>query len=372
MDVLNKLKNVVNAALKKDNGTNRLKMAYEEVIYPGLLTGKKKYLGLKHEKQINFKVTDGKNGNIFKKGVIEDDMRGVSKLAKNIASRFMLQCLDINNLETPYDIVVRLIRDAMAEDYPYEDFKLSMPYKPTKNNITGKSFVKRMEEMGLRVPEDGERFEYVIVETQKFRTNGSDMMISKSDKMYYLDDAKRLGKTIDKEYYFTHGINGFCARFISYLFDAEDDKESVNKAKKHLDELIVEDNKEVKAEIKREYKKEVERLKELLGAKSKYVIGTIDYTIWLNDKTKIASKYKIVNGDIFTGVIQSNIKNKDPSKFYVFTKLDKLRPRLKIIGEHIDEILSNNVVNSEKMDYNFSEEDMACISEYNDILNILM
>lgn len=372
MDVLNKLKNIVNAALKADNGTNRLKMAYEEVIYPGLLTGKKKYLGLKHEKQINFTVTDGKHGNIFKKGVIEDDMRGVSELAKNIASKFMVQCLDINNLETPYNIVVRLIRESMATDYPYEHFKLSMPYKPTKNCITAKSFVKRMEDQGLRVPDDGERFEYVVVKIPRYRANGTNMSISKSDKMCYLDEAKKLGKEIDKEYYFTHGINGFCARFISYLFDADDDKESVMKARKHLDGLIVEDNKEVKVEIKREYKKEVEKITEILGDElCKYVFGDLDYTIWLNDKSKISGKYKITNGDIFTGVIQNYIKNKDSSKFYIFAKLEKIRGKLKEVGNYIDDTITYNVTSETKKEYKF-EEYLSYITEYKNILDDLI
>src|SRR3989304_2786409 len=43
-----KLRNIVNNMLAVDNGTLFLRMAYEEVLFPVVFTGKKKYYGYQH------------------------------------------------------------------------------------------------------------------------------------------------------------------------------------------------------------------------------------------------------------------------------------------------------------------------------------
>src|SRR6266498_2502599 len=84
---MEKLHNEVNVFLKEDNGSPYLKMAYEEVLFPVVLTGKKKYYGISHESKPNFNkelfiqrietVKQGQSGIFHKIGkhIIEKSMR---------------------------------------------------------------------------------------------------------------------------------------------------------------------------------------------------------------------------------------------------------------------------------------------------------
>ena len=51
---MEKLRDEVNVFLKEDNGSPYLKIAYEEVLFPVVFTGKKKYYGIPHESKLNF------------------------------------------------------------------------------------------------------------------------------------------------------------------------------------------------------------------------------------------------------------------------------------------------------------------------------
>jgi DNA polymerase elongation subunit (family B) len=55
MDVVKKLRDQINAYFRIRSGTSYLKMAYEEVLFPVCFTGKKKYFGVGHEDDVNFK-----------------------------------------------------------------------------------------------------------------------------------------------------------------------------------------------------------------------------------------------------------------------------------------------------------------------------
>ena len=50
MEVIEKLRDEVNDFLRNDNGSSYLKMAYEEVLFPVVFTGKKKYYGIPHRR----------------------------------------------------------------------------------------------------------------------------------------------------------------------------------------------------------------------------------------------------------------------------------------------------------------------------------
>ncbi|PKK62505.1 DNA/RNA polymerase [Rhizophagus irregularis] len=63
MEEIERLRDEVNDFLKNDNGSSYLKMAYEEVLFPVVFTGKKKYYGIPHRRQPNF------NNKLFIRGV---------------------------------------------------------------------------------------------------------------------------------------------------------------------------------------------------------------------------------------------------------------------------------------------------------------
>ena len=63
MEEIEKLCDKVNGFLRKDNRFPYLKMAYEEVLFLVVFTGKKKYYGISYESKPNF------NKKLFIRGV---------------------------------------------------------------------------------------------------------------------------------------------------------------------------------------------------------------------------------------------------------------------------------------------------------------
>ena len=110
MDALDTLRNEVNAHLHGDNGTKHLKMAYEEVIFPYALTGKKKYYGIPHVKIPNFRPKE-----LFIRG-IEVVKLGQTELAKKIGNRIMWESTSLTNTENLQTIVERILKEAVEND----------------------------------------------------------------------------------------------------------------------------------------------------------------------------------------------------------------------------------------------------------------
>ena len=63
MSVMENLRTEVNTFLKLKSRSSFLKMAYEEVLFPVVFTGKKKYFGVEHKDVPNFE-----SPKLFKKG----------------------------------------------------------------------------------------------------------------------------------------------------------------------------------------------------------------------------------------------------------------------------------------------------------------
>ena len=82
MRVIERLRDEVNDFLRNDNGSSYLKMAYEEVLFPVVFTGKKKYYGIPHTRKPNF------NNKLFIRGV-EIVKRGQSSLFRKVGRRIM-------------------------------------------------------------------------------------------------------------------------------------------------------------------------------------------------------------------------------------------------------------------------------------------
>ena len=80
MEAMSELRGEVNDFLRVDNGSPYLKMAYEEVLFPVVFTGKKKYYGIPHRRKPNF------NNKLFIRGV-EIVKRGQSKHFREVVRR---------------------------------------------------------------------------------------------------------------------------------------------------------------------------------------------------------------------------------------------------------------------------------------------
>jgi DNA polymerase elongation subunit (family B) len=169
MKEMNKLKEEVSDFLLADNGTCFLNMAYEEVLFPTILCGKKKYLGTAHIEKINFYPKE-----IFIKG-IEIVKQGQAKISKQLGEEFMRESLSPENERELIDIAEDKIRKFYTMKMDPELFALSAKYKPNKKNIPVLSFVARMREMQKKYadepilsalyepPEAGDKFSYIVV-----------------------------------------------------------------------------------------------------------------------------------------------------------------------------------------------------------------
>ena len=203
----------VNAAFEKDNGTKFLSMAYEEVLFPSIFFAKKKYLGIQHEKIPNFNVS---YDDFFVKG-LESKKKGVSKLLKIVTMNIIEQVLSINNLMSMFTVATRMIDSVYEKKWDLENFIQSGVYKPSKKNIKLHTFVRRMKERNVEV-KPNERFQYIVTKKYpyKFNLRGCQEKLSVGDKIEFVETVEKENLPIDIDYYMKGSINGQLARFISY------------------------------------------------------------------------------------------------------------------------------------------------------------
>ncbi|PKY52302.1 DNA/RNA polymerase, partial [Rhizophagus irregularis] len=225
MEAMSELRGEVNDFLREDNRSPYLKMAYEEVLFPVVFTGKKKYYGIPHISKPNF------NNKLFIRGV-ETVKRGQSKHFREMDKKVMEESMGLNNDNTR--TLHRIVEDVLKEtinDISQIDLNgvvKTAVWKPDKNNKSVQRFISRMQDRHTReeadakwrikkgltpepylyeIPEPGERFEYIVVENDSLQKVG--------DKMEYPEVVRRLGKKIDISYYLKTVV-GLCARFINY------------------------------------------------------------------------------------------------------------------------------------------------------------
>src|SRR6185295_17867668 len=94
MKAMGELRDEVNSFLLNNNGSSYLKMAYEEVLFPVVFTGKKKYYGIPHVKKPNFKPKK-----LFIRGV-EIVKRGQSQFFREVGNRIMWKSMSMENTQT--------------------------------------------------------------------------------------------------------------------------------------------------------------------------------------------------------------------------------------------------------------------------------
>ncbi len=258
------LKERVGDMLLADNGTRYLNMAYEEVLYPTVMTGKKKYYGSDHIDTINFDKAERKH---FVKGV-DVVKQGQADITKDLGYSFMHESILPTNELGLMELAEARIRKYYSMDIDPAKFTLYGKYKPDKTNVPMHKFHKRMEENVARYahdpmlaalyepPEAGDKFQYIIAKKeQAYTTRGCKIELKKGDLMEYTRVYRTPGTNveIDLDWYMKHMIVGLFARFIAYherfqppadQYDLTDkdqyteyDKYCVNEASKYLNEL---------------------------------------------------------------------------------------------------------------------------------------
>ncbi|CAI2169011.1 6207_t:CDS:10, partial [Funneliformis geosporum] len=143
----------VNTFLREDNGSSYLKIAYKEVLFPVVFTGKKKYYSIRHESKPNF------NKELFIRGVeIVDNSCTLHQIIKNILRKTVKDISQTNLNEIIKTAVWRSDKD-------------------NKSDLIPKPYL-------YQIPEPGERFKYVVVENNSLERVG--------DKMEYPEVARQL------------------------------------------------------------------------------------------------------------------------------------------------------------------------------------
>jgi len=233
MRVMTTARDEVNAYLRADNGTGYLKMAYEEVLYPVVFTGKKKYFGIPHENEVNFRPKK-----LFIKG-IDVVKQGQPELARTIGYRIMWGCVALDNSRSVLKITEDVLSNAVLNgaQWKFDDFIKTDAWKPSKNNIAVHRCIARMKArhaievaendrliaagkapkpLLYELPEPGERFGYVIVKTgASFDLRGRKSKLAKGDLMVFAKAARALGLEVDVSYYMVSYVVGLCARFVN-------------------------------------------------------------------------------------------------------------------------------------------------------------
>ncbi|RHZ89351.1 hypothetical protein Glove_16g10 [Diversispora epigaea] len=210
MEVMKKLRDDVNTFLKLRTGSNHLKMAYEEVLFPVCFTSKKKYFGIEHKDKPNFGSTE----NLFIKG-IDTVKQGKFQLFRTIGDRIMKGAMNINNTRSLHEIVENVLKETItnSNQWNFDQFIEIATWKPDKNNIRVQHFIKRMrKKYENKIPDPGERFSYVMVQPDKiFDLAGIKFKPGKVDQMEFINVTKEQGKNIDLCHYFENIIKALCA-----------------------------------------------------------------------------------------------------------------------------------------------------------------
>lgn len=232
MKEMNILVEEVNDFLTSKYGTLYMRMAYEEVGFPSLLCGKKKYCMIAHVEEINFHPKE-----YFMRGL---DMikAGKSGLTVHYGNEFVKKILSPEYEGTPEELAFSMIDryKTGCDDDIEKYFMKEARYKEDKQNIAVKTFVKRMvkaktelineREIALAdkymIPENGEKFKYVVCKSNKrWKVNGNVHKSSVGEQMELLDVfmANRANMELDRMYYFDSSLMNMFARFLSFRKD---------------------------------------------------------------------------------------------------------------------------------------------------------
>jgi hypothetical protein len=226
-DDIEKLRSVVSAYLRADNGTRFLNMGYEEVGLPSLFFGKKKYILRPHDKGVTFSASPMVRG-------LETVKQGHAAILRRIGNEIIEELLATRRGINVVDVIQRKImtfyeaRDAGKLDV--RDFIEYKSYHPDRKNVRVSTFVNRMREKyeqklrdegeavatHYRPPEPGDKFPCVVVECDDSVTlDGHLIHANIGAKTEYPWAVERDGARIDIAHYMDGALMSLFERFIS-------------------------------------------------------------------------------------------------------------------------------------------------------------
>jgi len=244
---ISNLQNSINNHFLVTTKTPYLTLAYEEILYPIILLGKKKYTGIKHADKEIFRVKSAKE--IFKRG-IEIIKQGQTEFNKNIGNEILMKILGLDNFTTVEHHVLAVASKYFKMELPISNYILTAKIKTNTNNVTLENFKARMQRLYdqhyetnyeyaeiVKPPDYNDNFKYVVIKTPKYYITGiQNKEVQKGDKMMYLAHYEYLKKhnlpvetnpryyyekhdydlSIDHEHYIKNICIGSIARFLTY------------------------------------------------------------------------------------------------------------------------------------------------------------
>lgn len=239
----------VNGFLMEDNGTPFLTMAYEEVLFPYMFLGKKKYFGIGHVGIVNFSAVMPdcseddfvKSRTLFIRG-LEMKKRGSSAFLKKACNEPIQRAFCVDTVQTLKETVESHIHALVRRTWKPEMFIRTARYRlpgkketgeTKRGNVVVKLFADRMKdielkypELGIKEPELGERFNYIVARKYPFvyDIKGLKSKIKVGERYEYFTSLtnaeynRHLGAPleIDMDYYMEGEVSGQYARLISY------------------------------------------------------------------------------------------------------------------------------------------------------------
>ena len=211
-DEIDKLKQLVNKRLIDDNGTKFLKMSYEEVLFPAAFFTKKNYYGIPHEGLVNFKPKK-----LFIRG-LKLIKRDSSQLLVKSCSDVLWKAMALSNTKTITDLVIENIEDIFTIEWVIDDFIKKAKWNPDKNNVKLNTFIQRLKDRNMVLPEPFQSFGYIMVKKYPYTYDikGRQTKIKAGDQMEFVETVKQENLEINLLYYFEKEILGQLARFIAY------------------------------------------------------------------------------------------------------------------------------------------------------------
>lgn len=338
-DELSKLKKEVNNELMCITGTKFLSMAYEEVLFPYMLLGKKKYAGVQHEKEINFYPAQE---DLFIRG-LEFIKQGKAGLAKEIGYKVLQTAFMPSCTKSLDEIVLDINLHCFDNEYPLDYFKITRKYKlpaPGKpGNVSVLRFVALMEDRRMFYEktgdpqfelypnlEPGDRFDTVVVERDneydyKGRIKKGGIADQTEYLNVYLHSQSGMQKMqLDKKYYYESNVNSILARFLCYRDDfavatsdtvdyKTADKEAVGAASKYLADLWKQHwIKPRNGDVAREYKKFGSDIQKKMSERVANVIGASSTKIFDGIKVEDTKTHELMDAYDIANDVLNNIR----------------------------------------------------------------
>jgi len=199
----------INTMLELDNGTKFLNMAYEEILLPADLNGKKKYHGIAHQEVANIQTDK-----IFEKGY---KTRIASTMLRKILKEIQVIIFDVTGAKDMIEVVEEELDSVYTREWNPQDFILNCAYRSKKNNVAVHEFVRRLRDRGVDVRE-GDRLEYIVprIYPYKYNARGNKIKLNAGEKYELASVVIDKKMPIDINYYIEKQVKTLLARLISY------------------------------------------------------------------------------------------------------------------------------------------------------------